>query len=375
MIRSLETTRRFVIPGVLAAVILSAVSCFDMYGEVLNGTKLRVGIFITTGLGNRLFYMDSANKPVERSELISALPFIPYQKVIAMDCDHDGDGDIAVISDVSDTLYLLLNNGYGRFPVIENYSIPGISVNDMDSADVNNDGKPEFVITQNTIDTIIFTPGYAAVTIPYKNSNISISKLDNDSRVDFYLTRDIAGSFDNLVVFNPNETGSSPTSPVNYASAASVFDSIACDIDRDSDNDIILVKDFGNIEIFKNDGTGAFSLSPDYTQNIVDSQSITAGDIDSDGDLDLYVGDIAVDNLSFYLVNNGYGSFSLRSTPVDIQRSVFFDIDFDGDNDLIGIIQTYLYILINDGAGYFTLHSSASISAATDITVFTFEED
>lgn len=361
--------------GLFFSVIISAVSCSDMYSEMLESARLRAGIIIATGTGNQLFYIDRNNNPLQKNELLPALPIC--EKLISLDYDHDGDCDIAAISNSDDDLYILLNNGNGAFNNYTLYSIPvlPLAVNQIASADLNYDGIPEFIITQGSLGIAqIYTPGGSAHDIITLTADcISIADLTGDGKIDFYASSPAGNN--STILINPDETGNSAFATLNHTNQGYVFDSAIHDIDNDGDNDVILITDdpSNSVFLYKNNGTGIFNSTPDLTANITDASTVSAADIDNDGDQDFYIGDTVVDNVSYYLVNNGNGSFIIRTAPFDIERSVFFDIDFDGDLDLIGTSQTSLKIIKNDGTGNFTLYSSTSIPSVTDISVFTFK--
>ena len=105
-------------------------------------------------------------------------------------------------------------------------------------------------------------------------------------------------------------------------------------------------------------------------------KSATVGDIDSDGDLDLWVESTGGKNVvSHFMVNDGSGEFEIeraratdavfRNSPPDYWRHVgnsFVDVDNDGDLDLaLGQIQDdglswrpYSIVVVNDGTGHYT---------------------
>jgi len=134
-------------------------------------------------------------------------------------------------------------------------------------------------------------------------------------------------------------------------------------IDVDNDGDLDLYQGNGGVEfsrfsqtladqLFINDGTGNFDLSPyelPTATNFFNTGAVVSADIDNDGDLDLFVGERTVNDAygtpgsGHLLVNNGQGQFSDKTEQIGadlidlgmITDALFSDVDNDGDPDLI----------------------------------------
>ncbi|WP_422369755.1 FG-GAP-like repeat-containing protein [Hoeflea sp.] len=127
------------------------------------------------------------------------------------------------------------------------------------------------------------------------------------------------------------------------------------------------------------DGAGGLAPAPVPFEQFEFSHTAAAGDIDGDGDLDIYVGNVASQNVAPYLmINDGTGSFTLDRSRLPASMtasdgrdpwnaawydSVYF-ADVNGDNKLDMIVgkfgetangQTHSsYVYFNDGNGFYS---------------------
>jgi hypothetical protein len=124
---------------------------------------------------------------------------------------------------------------------------------------------------------------------------------------------------------------------------------VFADVDADGDLDLVLANGISGshgvaavpqpAQLLFNDGTGAFTASPDFEALAGPSvgRAVAAGDVDADGDLDVILGTSLDDKL---LVNDGRGVFEDRSDRLPPAADSTFgvalaDIDLDGDLDAL----------------------------------------
>lgn len=149
------------------------------------------------------------------------------------------------------------------------------------------------------------------------------------------------------------------------------------DIDGDGDQDVLITgADFNNsgvTKLYKNDGSGNFTLVTSTPFEAVIESSATFGDIDGDGDEDVVIigyNSTSRGGVSKLYTNDGNGNFtevtSASLTGVYSGTAVFGDIDGDRDLDLLitgstasNARSTKLYI--NNGSGNFTASTSSTL--------------
>ena len=137
------------------------------------------------------------------------------------------------------------------------------------------------------------------------------------------------------------------------------------DLDNDGDLDLFfsgqneLQQKFANI--YRNNGSGNFTLVPNNLPVFIEGAAIA--DVDNDGDLDLAI--TTATTAGIYL-NNGNAVFTPQGnsvfTPVNgiVQ---FIDIESDGDQDVIISGSNTIKLYQNNGAGIFTLNTNSTFPA------------
>jgi hypothetical protein len=231
----------------------------------------------------------------------------------AADFDSDGDQDLAVVSQLRDSLSILRSDGAGNFSILASYRTRSAPVSicsgnffagDAPDLAIACQGSDAVVLMQNTgAGTFLYGPTYAVGRTP---TSLCASDLNGDGRPDL-------------------------------AVAATGSDSVW---------------------ILLNRGDG---LGPGHAYAVSDSPaSVTAADLNEDGFPDVVTSGQGCDSISV-LINNGSGSFlPARSCPVGVspRGMCWLDIDRDGDLDLAvadfgeGYPTTsYVTILLNEGGG------------------------
>ncbi|MGE0144203.1 MAG: FG-GAP-like repeat-containing protein, partial [Planctomycetota bacterium] len=130
----------------------------------------------------------------------------------------------------------------------------------------------------------------------------------------------------------------------------------AMDVDGDGDLDVATIGST-SVDFLLNDGRGYFQLAG-YNLPI-STMDIVGGDLDNDGDLDFLASTYNVSHPGYGVVflNNGNGTYLQTQAPIILASGQADLGDIDGDGDLDAIHhnrQTYPYLWINDGHGYFT---------------------
>ena len=255
---------------------------------------------------------------------LSYAPFTPISLPVGIttqagwiqiaDFNADGKADVAAYTGSGVTLFL--GNGLGRLKVSTPPGLTGCSGGgavSMTAADVNGDGRPDFIFSNTSP-----TPFCVLASTP----------------IGTYAVKPIAPPF------------SSFTGDGGMAAADFNHDGL---IDLAVVSRISIVPGSFELGIFLGDGAGGFSPAPgspyDFSSFAGATQldSIAYGDFDGDGNLDLAIGG-GSSGLSFrgvrILTGNGQGRFALANSaffyvPTDQVRNVVVsDFNSDGKTDL-----------------------------------------
>lgn len=133
------------------------------------------------------------------------------------------------------------------------------------------------------------------------------------------------------------------------------------DFDGDGDLDGAVTMDGATnyiLQILLNDGAANFATNGQaFPRNYADVEGLATGDLDGDGDLDMIVGDYALNPYVFW--NDGNAQFTMQTNLFEMNGLAWpaiGDLDGDGDQDvmLCGEDQRDT-VWLNDGAGNFTL--------------------
>lgn len=274
------------------------------------------------------------------------------------DFDADGDLDLAIVSEDDEIDELYLNDGRGRFTDASDRlrRAPANTSNALAVLDLNNDGAPDLLTGNIGTDLA----------------------LVNDGRANF--TDDTARRWP--------QTGDSRTQDLELV-----------DVDNDDDLDVVVANE-GQDQLFLNDGEGRLIDATDgqLPRRDDESREIKAADVDNDGDMDLIVANVQFvfrrSRQDYLLLNDGSGSFT-DAEPArlpDDDRDNFtiqvVDLDLDGDIDILAPSTVFdaagagdYRVLLNDGAGYFSVAAPGSVLPATangngfDIEVADFNRD
>jgi hypothetical protein len=217
--------------------------------------------------------------------------------------------------------------------------------------------------------------------------------VDADGDGDPDLVMGVGGSGEVDVLFNDGQVGFFPSG--SYTASSEVRSIAAADLDGDGDPDLATADfDSGVVSVFRNQTDGTFAAAEGIAAPAPKSNpsALQAADLDGDGDVDLAVAvdfydpghdEFGVDpGYVLVLLNDGAGTFSVApgeapSTRVRPVAIAVGDIDGNGAldiavaNNLTGSVT----VLLNGGGGSFHHADDIEIERPRSVTLADFDKD
>ena len=345
-----------------------------------------------------VFLQDSMGMFALGSDLIgdSASIADPFEIVVS-DLDGDGDGDLAVSSEIVPAIAVFLRAADGSFPAQPELSLAMPS--DVEGAlglaavDVDGDGRTDIAAARGAalrLDLFLQArPGdFRSASLLLTGSGVSeraqfIQPGDYDGDGDLDLA--LANRRDNHVslyiqkspgVFEPSDKG---------VIGAVDFDGVTAlatgDLDGDGDLDLVgVLTGASHLGVAFQDAPGEFSF--DASTGILGSfrtvfrpRSVAIGDLNDDGKLDIVSANTGGGDLSVFLqgaagVFPQSPSFNLSDSSFTLRPNVVLalDLDGDGDTDLAVATRGSVSNLSTSGVSIF-LQNAGSFSASPDLSV------
>ena len=373
-----------------------------------------------------LFFTGSGFARIYEKDGISFTPMMgtPFDGVSHGNSDFgdiDGDGDMdIIISGYLDQLSnpeeaggeetkLYINDGNGVY-TRENISLFDLS-GSLAMTDINGDDLADFSIT-NTLnystETRFYTSNgdgsFAYVSfsgVPqYGKSILRYGDVDGDDDMDLFMMG-VDNMENNISALYLNDGNGLFTVDDLEIEGSDRHQAIVQDIDNDDDIDFIHIGNneaLGNYtHIYTNDGEGNFELT---TETNIDSPlfpALSFGDLNGDDYIDLIVsgnyseipGGLLVDTKVYF--NDGDGSFTeeleTALTPIVLGDAEIFDVDGDGDHDVLvsgqtvddeNVFEEQVYVnhlFLNDGTGAFAFEMSLDLEDCRFVHVKTADID
>lgn len=308
------------------------------------------------------------------------------------DLDRDGDFDLVTAG------VLWLGDAAGRlhatpqaFPV-EGPPIGSSYLFRSALGDLDGDGDADLVYAAHmgwSIETRALINERAAFTTPAVAFPVNddharafaLGDIDGDSDVDVVVTRfpPYQQSYGSEFVYE--NLGNAAFAPA--AAFPVVADNTAAlalaDVDADGDLDLLAGNASEPSLLYRNDGTGAFTVAPTHLPTpALAATTVASADVDGDGDVDAYFAGV---NQQALYTNDGTGHFVDATSQLPLvagiaNRAVFADLDGDTDIDLaLGLITgtpgtnvRALRLFENDGAGHFADVSDQIVEPVTAVS-------
>lgn len=305
------------------------------------------------------------------------------------DFDSDGDLDVLGCDFTEDTYFGLVqlydNDGFGNFREIDNNPFIQVERAFADIGDIDGDGDMDVLVTGRQINTPkttlyrndcgSFTIDQGSIFANYENGRVAFADIDNDLDQDVVLSGVTNPGTNYTRIYKNDGTGffsiyDSLSLPVCYYGSIDF-----ADVDNDNDPDVLMTGDSPSSyysKLYINDGQGNFVMQASSPFTPVKNSNVEFGDIDNDSDLDVFIlGSTTTGGYSTKkYINNGSGVFTFSSEPTITSVSngnlQLGDVDFDNDLDLFvagnnsSLQPCKLYR--NNGLGSFTFTSGDSFN-------------
>ena len=278
-------------------------------------------------------------------------------------CDFNNDGllDIAAANEQSNAVSLFTNNSTaGNINYSKGAIFTGTSTININCGDLNADGKPDLVVSEgnNGNQLFIFQNTTVSPTISFSSQNVTfpgsvlrrieINDLDNNGKPELIITN--SGTNKVLFLDNQSTTGSIIFSPVIHEiaipQASRTMGLSVEDLNGDQLPEIVVnqfLTDNGNCFVIQNTSSpGNFQFNNIIELGIPGTLvNLKVGDMDGDGKRDIVATQLLSSAISIFLNETAIGAVPSFAPPRNFPANNkpwgldFGDLDGDEKNDIV----------------------------------------
>ena len=305
--------------------------------------------------------------------------------VAVADVNGDGNPDLVVANECSTcangSVSVLLGNGDGTFQPAVTYGTGGQYAFSVAIADVNGDGKPDLVVANGCVSSSDCANGTVSVLLGNGDGtfqtaltygtggqyaySVAIADVNLDGKPDLLVTNECAASScanGTVSVLLGNGDGTFQTA-VSYASGGQDAYSVAvADVNGDGKPDLVVANEgSNNVGVLLGNGDGTFQTAVSYGTGGQYAFSVSIADVNGDGKPDLAVANGCASSCTngavSVLLGNGDGTFQTAVStstpyPLDFPASLAL-ADFNGDGYLDVVSGSGSVLLLGNGDGTF----------------------
>ena len=314
----------------------------DGFTDIAIGTVSGVSVRLRVGQQPDVTFEESTYPIVERGEDWAG-------------GDLDGDGDDDLVASSGSELQLLFNDGSGAFT--ERILIPLVrGLEEIAIGDINADGRSDIAVANRVSSAVLVLENLGdrsfgePLSIAVRGPPTSLVVTDTDQDGDGDIVCNSGTSTSLLLIVHEQAMKFATPEPLDTG-GGSPIGVTAADFNGDGQVDLATVTRSSAV-VLLNQGANVFSLGGSHRMEGT-SSAFGVGDFDSDGDPDL-VGGYQRPRGVFAFHNTDAGALgaqtelalALNLSPSSIALQ---DLDMDGDDDLLMILQAAVSVFWNDG--------------------------